>query len=37
MPGVIIGLKVKVVEEKVVAEILRKWGRSIVGSGPCIF
>ena len=36
MLGVFVVLKVKVVVEKVVAEIVRKWGWSIVISGECV-
>ena len=32
-PGVLIGLKVKVVDEMVAAEILLRWGQKIVGNG----
>ena len=31
--GVFIGLKVKVVDETVAAEIVLRWGQNIVGSG----
>ena len=33
IPVVFIGLKVKVVDETVAAEIVLRWGRNIVGSG----
>ena len=33
IPGVFIGLEVKVVDETVAVEILLRWGRNIVGSG----
>ena len=36
MTGVVVRLKVKVGDEKVVAEIVRKWGWSIVISGECV-
>ena len=36
MPVVFVGLKVKVVDEKSVVEIVRKWGWSIVVSGACV-
>ena len=36
IPGVFMGLKVKVVDDKVVVEIVRKWEQSIMGSGACV-
>ena len=35
MPVVSVKLKVKVEDEMVLAEIVRNWERSIVGSGAC--
>ena len=37
IPGVFIGLEVKVVDETVAVEILLRWGRNIVGSGVFVF
>ena len=36
MTGVVVVLKVKVGDEKVVAEIVRKWGRRILVNSVCV-